>query len=58
MFGNILSSVVKVATLPLDVVEIAADMATGGSGDRTEMKEVLPLPSELRNKVCEVLEDI
>lgn len=58
MFGKLLSTVVKVVTLPIDIVEIGASLALGEEEDRKELKDTFPMPSTLRDKVCEVLEDI
>ena len=58
MFGKLLSTVTKIATLPIDAAEIGFDMATGGDGSRRDMRDNLPMPSELRDKICETMEDI
>jgi hypothetical protein len=58
MFGKLLSSTLKVVTLPIDVAEIVLDVTTGGNGDREGMDEVLPMPSKIRDKAARVLEDI
>lgn len=58
MFGKFLSSAIKIVTLPVDVAEITLDVATGGNGDRDNLRDNLPLPSTLRDKVAEVAEDI
>lgn len=60
MFGSLLSAALKVVTLPVDVVEIAADAVIGGDGDRSELKEAIPtpLPSDLRNRIADALKDI
>lgn len=52
MFGSILSSVVKVATLPVDVVESVVSVATDGANDD------LNVLSKVRDKVCEEIEDL
>jgi hypothetical protein len=59
MFGRILSGVIKVATLPIDAVEIGADMCMGGDGSKESRRQAgLPLPSDVRDAVCDVAEDI
>lgn len=60
MFGSLLSSVIKVATLPLDVAEIAADVVIGGNGDRRTISEVSPtvLPSDMRDSVADAAKEI
>jgi hypothetical protein len=60
MFGNLLSSVIKIATLPVDAAEIAVDAITGGTGDRRDLKNSLPLPlpSELRDKLADAAKEI
>jgi hypothetical protein len=58
MFGKLLSTVTKVASVPLDVAEIGLDVATGGNGDRKELRDALGLPSDIRDKICEHIEDI
>lgn len=56
--GKLLSSALKIVTLPVDIVEIGADMATGGNGDRRELKDAFPCASSLRDKVAETIEKI
>ena len=61
MIGKLLSKAVKVATVPLDAMEAGFDLATGGDGKkrgREELKDSLPMPSNLRDAVCDVLEDL
>ena len=57
--GKLLSGVLQVVTLPIDIVEIGMDMATGGSGSKQSRKSAdLPLLSNLRDEVAKALEDI
>ena len=58
MLGKLLSGALKVVTLPVDIVEVGIDMATGGNGDRREMKDAFPCASSLRDKVAEAIEKI
>lgn len=59
MFGKLLSDVVKVITLPIDVTEITLDVLTGGDGSKESFDQSgLPRPSEIRDKVCEKIEEI
>lgn len=61
MIGKLLSRVAKVATVPLDVLDAGVDLMTGGDGKkrgREEIKDCLPMPSNLRDAVCDVLEDL
>jgi hypothetical protein len=58
MFGKFASDLIKVATLPLDAGEIMFDLATGGNGNRKELKDIFPCGSTLRDKVCETIEKI
>ena len=59
MFGSFLSSVVKVVTVPIDIVESVADVATGGTGTkRSKRQSGLPLLSDLRDAACKPLEDL
>ena len=59
MLGKLLSSAVQLVTIPVDIVEIGLDMATGGDGSRHGLKQAdLPLISELRDAVAETLEKI
>jgi hypothetical protein len=65
MFGKLLSSAIKVVTLPVDAASAAADIVTGGDGSkhsRTRSGEVFPnvlgATEELRDRVAEAAEDI
>lgn len=59
MIGKLLSTVTKIATLPVDVAEVTLDVVTGGDGSRQQMKDAnMPMLSELRDGICEVMEDI
>lgn len=63
MFGNLLSSVIRVATLPIDAANAAADLATGGDGSKqSRTDENLPNPlnmaERLRDRVAETAKEI
>jgi hypothetical protein len=58
MFGKLLSSAVKVVTLPVDVAESIADVACGGDGSKESKKSLDSPVSEIRDAICEGLEDI
>lgn len=61
MFGSILGSLVKVATLPIDVVDITLDVATGGDGSKRSRKNSLsPLTmvTDIRDAVVDELEEL
>ena len=59
MIGKLLGAAVRIVTIPVDVVEIAMDMATGGSGSKASRQSSdMPMLSNLRDKVAETLEDI
>lgn len=59
MIGKLLSDAIKIATIPIDVAEIALDLTTGGDGSRKELKQSdLPLASNLRDEVTKVLDKI
>ena len=58
MFGKLISGVVKIATLPVDIVESGVDVITGGDGSK-ESKEMSDMPrlGELRDGLCKGIED-
>lgn len=63
MFGKLLSSAIKVVTLPVDAANAAMDMATGGDGSkrsRTNPGDCTPLGEleKLRDQVADAAEDI
>jgi hypothetical protein len=62
MFGKILSTVVKVTTLPLDAANIAQDIAFGGSGSKCSRTkdDFNPLGDleRLRDEVAKTAEEI
>lgn len=58
MFGSLLSKAIKVVTLPVDAAEIVVDVATGGDGDRRDLRNTFPLPSDVRDAVAKAAEDI
>lgn len=65
MFGKLLSSAIKIVTLPVDAAAAATDIVTGGDGSkrsRTSDGDVFPnvlgAAEELRDRVAEAAEDI
>jgi hypothetical protein len=63
MFGKFISSAIKVATLPVDAVNAAADLATGGDGSKRSRNDPLNpnplnLAEQLRDKIADAAEDI
>lgn len=64
MFGKFISSAIKVATLPLDAANAAADIVTGGSGSKRSRNHNPDFPNplsaaeKLRDRVAEAAEDI
>jgi hypothetical protein len=59
MFGSLISTLVKVATCPIDIAESVVDVATGGDGSKSSKRSAgLPLPSELRDGACKALEEM
>lgn len=63
MFGKLISSTIKVVTLPLDGLNAAQDIFYGGNGSkraRTDPLDLNPLGDleRLRDKIAEAAEDI
>lgn len=59
MFGSLISKTIKIVTLPLDMAESVADVATGGDGSKASKRSSgVPLPSELRDAACKAAEDL
>jgi len=59
MIGKLLSTATQVVTTPIDITEVVVDCAIGGNGGRDKLKDTLPVvPSEVRDKICDVFEDI
>jgi hypothetical protein len=58
MFGELLSDIIRVATIPLDVAESAIDVMFDGDGSRESKRDTILVGGELRDKVCEVVESI
>lgn len=58
MIGKLIGTAIRVATLPVDALEIGADLMTGGDGSRRELRGAVPMLSELRDKVAETAEGI
>ncbi|MFM2054303.1 MAG: hypothetical protein RL456_2340 [Pseudomonadota bacterium] len=59
MLGSLISTVIKTATLPIDMAESVMDVATGGDGSKeSKQRSGVPRPSELRDAVCQAAEDL
>lgn len=56
MFGNLISSAIKIATLPIDAANAGMDLLCGGDGSkrsRTQDATPLALLENLRDKVAD-----
>lgn len=64
MFGNFISSAIKIVTLPVDAASAAMDLATGGDGSKRSRTKTddfpnpLGLAEKLRDKVADAAESI
>ena len=63
MFGKLLGNVVRVVTLPVDAVSIAADVVTGGSGSkksRTNPNDFTPVGDleRIRDRIADTLDEL
>jgi Fe-S oxidoreductase len=61
MIGRLLSTVIKVTTLPIDVANSAMDMMCGGSGSkrsRTQDDTPLAMLEKLRDQAAQTAEKI
>lgn len=63
MFGKLISSAIKVATLPLDAANSAMDVVTGGDGSKRSRNHPdnaspLSLVEQLRDNVADAAESI
>lgn len=61
MFGKLLSSTIKIATLPVDAVNVGFDVLCGGNGSkhsRTELPTPTSLLEQVRDRVAEAAEEI
>lgn len=60
MFGNLLSTVIDVATLPLDITNATLDKISGGSGRKESRKQIPVLGDleEVRDIISEEVEEI
>jgi hypothetical protein len=58
MCGKLISGVIKIATLPIDIVESGFDVVTGGDGSK-KSKEMSDMPriGALRDGLCKGIED-
>jgi hypothetical protein len=58
MFGQFLSNAVKVVTSPLDAAESVMDVMCGGDGSKQSKRQSDNFLSEIRDGICNGLEDI
>tara|TARA_R110000765_G_C18907062_1_gene604637 strand:- start:1153 stop:1335 length:183 start_codon:yes stop_codon:yes gene_type:complete len=58
MLGNILGSVIKVVTLPIDVVDVVLDVADGGDGSKQSRSRGDNFITEIRDGVVEAVQEI
>lgn len=61
MIGNFLSTVIKVATLPIDAASAALDVCVGGDGSkqsRTDGSNPIGMIEEIRDAVTQAVKDI
>lgn len=59
MFGSLLKGVTKIATSPLDVVDIGVDVVTGGDGSKRSRRDS-PLSGliDMRDDVADAFEEL
>ena len=63
MFGKLISSAIKVVTLPVDAANAAMDVVTGGDGSKRSRNHPdncnpLALAEQIRDSVAKAAEDI
>ncbi len=63
MFGKLISSAIKIVTLPVDAANIGMDVLTGGDGSkrsRTDKNNLSPtvLLEQLRDRISEAAKNI
>lgn len=62
MIGSILSTVTKVATLPVDLAAIGIDVATGGDGSKSSRQDnpfnLAQSAGDLRDEILDALEEL
>lgn len=58
MFGSLLGKIIKVATLPLDVVDVALDVACGGDGSKKSRQYSDNPLTDIRDGVVKACEDL
>jgi hypothetical protein len=59
MFGSLLKGVTKIATSPLDIVDIGVDVVTGGDGSKNSRRDS-PLSGliNMRDDVADAFEEL
>ena len=63
MFGDLISSAIKIVTLPVDAASATLDVVTGGDGSKKSRNSPdnpnpLSLVEEIRDAVADAAEDI
>lgn len=63
MFGNIISSAIRIATLPIDVANAGMDIVTGGDGSKSSRNHPdncnpLALAEQIRDAAAKTAESI
>lgn len=63
MFGKLLSTVIKVVTLPVDAANVVGDIVTGGDGSKRSRNasdncSPFALTEQIRDKVADAAEEI
>ena len=58
MFGKLLGSAIKIATLPLDVVDVVLDVADGGDGSKRSREQGDNILTNIRDGVIDAVEAI
>lgn len=59
MIGKLLSTAIKVATIPIDSIDAALGALSGGDGSKESIDQAdIPRPSAIRDAVCDRVEEI
>lgn len=57
MLGKLLSSAIKIVTLPIDICESGMDVLCGGDGSKESKQLDDNFISEIRDGICDGIED-
>lgn len=59
MFGSLFKSIIKIATLPIDVTNVVVDKVTGGDGSKSSRTDIPILGDleDLRDTVADEIEE-